>query len=159
MQNYKIHSKLEKEHHRPGESDPFVCKILYNGYIIMGRHINQQWFGPTIFIFDSKGVFYGYFQGNKPVEGTLVIDDVQYKGTFKDNGAFKKGEFNFNNKLFIRFDSSQSQHNQFKVFDENSVCIDISGDEYSMDDHYFRYTANEKSQNFEFYLKDQMNKI
>ena len=75
----------------------------------MGKYVNEKWFGPSIFIFDSKGIFYGYFQSNIPTEGTLIIDDVRYVGTFKENGQFKKGIFNYNNKIYVHYDSNKQK--------------------------------------------------
>ena len=59
--------------------------------------MNDQLFGPVILIFDKKGVFYGYFEEGLPVEGTLVLNDTRYTGTFDSKGNFLKGTFNYLN--------------------------------------------------------------
>jgi hypothetical protein len=40
LSNYLVSNKLMKEIHKPGEAEPYICKILYNGFIIMGKMIN-----------------------------------------------------------------------------------------------------------------------
>lgn len=48
--------------------------------------VDSKWCGPTVFIFGQKSVFYGLVQKNIPLEGSLIIDNISYTGTFKDNG-------------------------------------------------------------------------
>ncbi len=91
--------------HKAGEADPYVCYILYNGYIVLGKQVNDELFGPVIIIFDKKGVFYGYFKEGKPVEGTIILNDARYQGTFDDKGCFIKGTFNYKNQIFVHINN------------------------------------------------------